>query len=91
MSGPTDVRLSEAEAASGTGVFEYDLSTGAWHFSPGVATLFGLNPKTAPPDFEKWHCAIFADDLTKLRAAFDADRRPATSSPSFASKAPTAS
>jgi PAS domain S-box-containing protein len=69
---PAETRLREAEAASGTGVFEYDLSSRQWQASPSVATLFGLDPETAAPDFEQWRPAIFVDDLPKLRAAFEA-------------------
>ena len=68
---PAEARLRAAETASGIGFFEYNLSTRQWQSSPTIAALFGLDPETAPPDFEQWHPAIFVDDLPKVRAAFE--------------------
>ena len=66
-----DERLRLAEAASGIGTFEMDLSSGTWNCGPQVATLFGFGEATAEPTFAAWERTIFADDVPKLRAALD--------------------
>jgi PAS domain S-box-containing protein len=66
--------LRRAEAASGIGAFELDLETGRWEWSPATAVLFGLDPATAPDEFEQWLQTIFFDDVPKVRAALEAAR-----------------
>src|SRR5712671_495880 len=61
--------LREAEAASGIGIFEVDLSTGVWWCSAQVAKLFGFAPKNLQFPFSEWDRVIFTDDVPKLRSA----------------------
>ena len=61
--------LREAEAASGIGIFEVDLSTGVWWCSAQVAKLFGFTPKNLQFPFSEWDRVIFTDDVPKLRSA----------------------
>jgi PAS domain S-box-containing protein len=63
-----------AQAASGTALFEWDLATDEWEWTPPVALLFGFNPETPRRSFAGWEPAIFVDDVPKLRAAADAAR-----------------
>lgn len=65
-------RLKLAEAAIGIGAFEMDLESKEWAFSPPLAVLFGLDPQSAPSDFEEWLKVVFLDDATKIRAALEA-------------------
>src|SRR4051812_41868103 len=62
--------LREAEATSGIGLFEVDLSTGVWRCSAQVAKLFGFAPKNLQFPFSEWDRVIFADDVSKLQSAF---------------------
>jgi hypothetical protein len=77
-------RLSEeqlrlAEASTGIGAFELDLTAGRWVTTPQVAVPFGFAPDPSPRSFAEWAFAewafaewervIFPDDLLKLRAA----------------------
>ena len=64
--------LREAEAASGIGIFEVDLSTGTWRCSAQVAKLFGFAPKNLDFPFSEWDRVIFIDDVPKLRSALQA-------------------
>jgi PAS domain S-box-containing protein len=70
----TDIekRLRLAEAASGIGAFELDLESKQWAFSPQLAVLFGLDPHSAPADFEEWLPVVFVDDATEIRGAMEA-------------------
>ena len=74
----SEERFRLAQAASGTGWFEWDLATGAWHTTPPVAALFGFD--SAPPrlNVADWESAIFVDDVPKLHAAADAARETGT-------------
>jgi PAS domain S-box-containing protein len=61
-----------AEAADGIGAFELDLESKQWAFSPQLPVLFGLDPHSAPANFEEWLRVVFVDDATKIRAAMEA-------------------
>jgi len=61
-----------AEAADGIGAFELDLESKQWAFSPQLPALFGLDPHSAPANFEEWLRVVFVDDATKIRAAMEA-------------------
>ncbi len=65
-------RLKLAEAASGIGAFELDLASKHWAFNPQLATLFGLDPISAPPSFADWLRIVFVDDAPKIRSAMEA-------------------
>jgi PAS domain S-box-containing protein len=67
-------RLLAAEAASGIGAFEMDLSSKQWVWRPQVASLFGLDPQNAPADFEGWLAGVFSDDASKIRSALETAR-----------------
>jgi len=63
--------LPRAEAASGIGAFEFDLKSKHWVWTPQVAMLFGLDPQSAPSQFEEWLVTIFPDDALKIRNALE--------------------
>jgi PAS domain S-box-containing protein len=65
----TDDRFRRAQAVSGIGLFEWDLATDEWEWTPPVAMLFGFDPDTPRKSFADWQPAIFMDDVPKLRAA----------------------
>ncbi|HET6234591.1 MAG TPA: PAS domain S-box protein [Acetobacteraceae bacterium] len=64
-------QLRVAEAGSGIGVFEIDLTSDLWVTTPQVAVLFGFTPTTASQSLTEWEPVIFPDDLQKLRAAIN--------------------
>ena len=70
----TEERFRLAQAASGIGWFEWDLSTNEWEWTPYVAVLFGFNTATPRSSFAEWEPAIFFDDVPKLHAAVAAAR-----------------
>src|ERR1700750_1535422 len=63
--------LRRAEAASGIGAFEFDLASKHWVWTPQVAVLFGLDPQSAPSQFNDWLPAVFPDDALKIRSALE--------------------
>ncbi len=65
----TEERFRFAQEAGGIGLFEWDLATDEWEWTPHLAVLFGFDPNTAPRSFVDWRRAIFIDDVPKLRAA----------------------
>lgn len=67
----TEERFRVAQAASGIGWFEWDLTTDTWEWTSPVASLFGFVPTERRATFSSWHSAIFIDDVPKLRAAAD--------------------
>jgi signal transduction histidine kinase/CheY-like chemotaxis protein len=71
----TEERFRLAQAASGIGWFEWDLSTNEWECTPHVAVLFGFNTATPRSSFAEWEPAIFFDDIPKLHAAVEAARQ----------------
>jgi PAS domain S-box-containing protein len=67
-----DERLLLGDEIAGIGLFELDLVSKKWAFTPHVATLFGLDAQSAPPEFERWERMVFVDDVPKIRAALEA-------------------
>ena len=67
----TEERFRVAQAASGIGWFEWDLTTDAWEWTASVSSLFGFDPTEPRVTFSSWEPAIFIDDVPKLRAAAD--------------------
>ena len=66
--------LRRAEAASGIGAFEFDLASKLWVWTPQVAVLFGLDPQSAPSQFDEWLLAVFPDDALKIRSALETSK-----------------
>jgi PAS domain S-box-containing protein len=73
-----DHRLRIAQIASGIGLFQWDLATDEWDWTPPVASLFGFDPETPRWLFTEWEPAIFIDDVPKLRAVAEAARQSGT-------------
>jgi PAS domain S-box-containing protein len=71
----TEERFRVAQAASGIGWFEWDLTTDAWDWTLPVASLFGFDPTEPRPTFSAWEPAIFIDDVLKLRGAANEARQ----------------
>ena len=67
----SEEQLRLAEAASGVGTFELDLTSGRWNWTPQVSLLFGFGPQHPASSFTDLERAIFIDDVPKLRAAID--------------------
>jgi PAS domain S-box-containing protein len=68
----TDDQFRRAQAVSGIGLFEWDLATDEWEWTPPVAILFGFDPQMPRRSFADWESAIFMDDVPKLHAAVNA-------------------
>ena len=66
--------LRRAEAASGIGAFEFDLTSKHWVWTPQVAVLFGLDPQSAPSQFDEWLPAVFPDDALKISSALETSK-----------------
>jgi PAS domain S-box-containing protein len=64
--------LSFAESVTGIGAFELDLVSKEIQCTRQVPALFGLDPASAPSDFQEWERVIFIDDTPKVRAALEA-------------------
>jgi PAS fold len=63
------------QAIVGTGAFELDLASRRLLTTPQVAVLFGFGPGVPAPSLADWEAAIFADDVSKLRAEIEAARQ----------------
>jgi hypothetical protein len=61
--------LRRAEAASGIGAFEFDLVSKRWVWTPQVAVLFGLDPQTAPSQFNEWLSTVFLPENIRTHHA----------------------
>ena len=71
----SEERLRLAETASGIGIFELDLVSDRWEWTPQVAELFGLNSGIPGASFADWERVIFTDDVPKVRAAIETAAR----------------
>ena len=71
----SEERLRLAEAASGIGMFELDLVSDRWEWTPQVAVLFGFDSQTPGASFADWERVIFIDDVPKVRAAIETAAR----------------
>jgi PAS domain S-box-containing protein len=56
-------RLDLAQRASGAGIWDWDVTSGAIEWSPEMFVLFGLDVKTAEAGFDVWNGALHPDDL----------------------------
>ncbi len=70
-----EARLRLFETASGIGVFDLELETRRWDWTPHLATLFGIDQNKANASVDSWERVIFVDDVPKLWAALDAARQ----------------
>jgi PAS domain S-box-containing protein len=68
----SEEQLRLAEASTGIGAFECDLTSNRWVATPQVAVLFGFDPGAQIADLASWEQVIFVDDRLKLRAAMQA-------------------
>ncbi|CAK0746572.1 hypothetical protein CCP2SC5_130050 [Azospirillaceae bacterium] len=78
-------RLRESEerfrlALSGTqdGVWDYDLSTGAFYFSPRLKEILGYRDDEMEGSFEEWKRRVHPDDLPDVMADYEAHLSGAT-------------
>jgi len=71
----SEERLRLAEKASGIGMFELDLVSDRWEWTPQVAALFGLDSQIPGASFADWERVIFIDDVPKVRAAIETAAR----------------
>jgi PAS domain S-box-containing protein len=63
-----DQRLELAMAASRTGIWEWDVATGALAWSREICALHGVAPDEAPPDFDDYLTRlVHPDDRERLR------------------------
>ncbi|HRE26469.1 MAG TPA: diguanylate cyclase [Anaerolineales bacterium] len=72
-------RLALAQRASGSGLWDWDLASGALYWSPELFLLFGLDPATRVAGAPTWHEVAHPDDLADLVSAIQqsvAQRRP---------------
>jgi PAS domain S-box-containing protein len=66
--------LRRADAASAIGAFEFDLVSKHWVWTSQVAVLFGLDPQSAPSQFNEWLSAVFPDDALKISSALETSK-----------------
>jgi PAS domain S-box-containing protein len=66
-----DERLELVLAASGTGFWEWDITTGELFWSEAIFEQHGLHPSDGAPTFERYLQTIHPDDVAAFRAAID--------------------
>src|SRR3984893_17693623 len=71
----SEERFRLAQMAGGIGIFELDLASNEWEWTPQIAVLFGFDPDTAAPSFADWQRVVFTDDVPKIRAAMETASR----------------
>src|ERR1700720_568779 len=71
----SEERFRLAQMAGGIGIFELDLASNEWEWTPQIAVLFGFDPDTAAPSFADWLRVVFVDDVPKIRAAMETATR----------------
>lgn len=64
-----DQRLELVLAASGTGIWEWDVTSGELEWSEAIFRQHGLDPAGTPPDFETYLQTIHPDDRAAFRDA----------------------
>ena len=65
-------RIRRAQIAGEVAIFEWDLRSNEWQWTPQIAVLFGIDPEQSRASFGDWERSIFPDDVVKLRTAVDA-------------------
>ncbi len=66
-----DERLELVLAASGTGFWEWDITTGELVWSEAIFRQHGLDPADGAPTFERYLETIHRDDVAAFRASID--------------------
>lgn len=61
----SEERLATATAAHEVGVFEWDVATGTFTWTPGTEQRLGVEPGSMP-DFESWSALVEPEDLTLM-------------------------
>jgi len=56
-------RLALAQRSSGSGVWDWDMTSGELSWTPEMFHLFGLDPENSQATFETWRSAVHPDDL----------------------------
>jgi len=57
-------RLALAQRSAGAGMWDWEIQTGRFAWSPELFELFGLDPERDEAGFESWKRAVHPDDLT---------------------------
>ncbi len=65
-------RLAYAQRASGSGVWDWDMSTGVLAWSDEFFRLFGLDPATTTASFETWRRVVHPDDRATAEQRIEA-------------------
>jgi two-component system, sensor histidine kinase len=68
-------KLSIAIEASGDGLFESDLTTGEFHFSPTWLAMLGYGPDEVQSPITDWRVFVHPDDVAKVEQDFIAHFR----------------
>jgi PAS domain S-box-containing protein len=68
-------KLSIAIEASGDGLFESDLTTGEFHFSPTWLTMLGYGSDEVQSPITDWRAFVHPDDVSKVEQDFAAHFR----------------
>jgi two-component system sensor kinase FixL len=61
----SEERLATATAAHEVGVFEWDVASGTFTWTPGTEQRLGVQPGSMP-DFESWSALVEPDDLERM-------------------------
>jgi PAS domain S-box-containing protein len=67
----SETRLSTAAAAAELGVFEWDVASGVFNWSPGTEKRMGLVPGSMP-DYDSWAALVEPGDLEAVLADVEA-------------------
>ena len=65
----SDQRLQLATAATGVGIWEFDLQTRRYHWDATMFELFGLDPQAASTLRDDWKRLLLPGELDRIRAA----------------------
>jgi len=66
--GVSEERLKLALDSSEDGIWDWDVQSGAVHFSSRWAAMLGLSLDEVPPTVEGWQSLVHPDDLPQVRA-----------------------
>lgn len=67
----SDERLRLALDSTLLGIFEWQLATNRVYYSPGIWSIVGLDPSSAPMTNEVWESLVHPDDLEHYRNAWN--------------------
>ena len=62
-------RLRLAQRAAGAGLWDWDIRSGAFTWSPEMFQLFGLDPDSTAAGFEAWRAALHPEDREQAEEA----------------------